>query len=149
MAKIDSVNKYMEEYLAGKTPEQREKFMAKDVDHQYQSIMTWRYNMRRRNAPKVAKKTIAEEQPRQYTPLEIIARARATVEEGAPLKEAEVQELCQSIDAFKAYLQHYLQRCRREEIRALESRQEEIAARLRTLREQTQQDTSGMPSLFD
>lgn len=47
MARSEIINRYIDRFLADKTPEAAANFRARDEKRQYQSIMTWRYNMRK------------------------------------------------------------------------------------------------------
>lgn len=42
MKREDTINKYLERYLEGKSEEQREAFLSKDVNRQYSAIMAWK-----------------------------------------------------------------------------------------------------------
>ncbi len=143
MAKIDTVNKYIGEYLAGKSPEAAERFRAKDVSRQYQSIMTWRYNRRKRAAASAAVPA-AEEEPK--SPAEMLRAVRRDMERRRDLTEEMLDELTAELDGFAEFVRQTRHRMRLAEIETLETRREEIAERLKTLRRQV--DEVQAPTLF-
>lgn len=139
MAKIDTVNKYIDEYLAGKSPEAAERFRAKDVSRQYQSIMTWRYNQRKRAAAPAGR-----EEPK--SPAEMLRGVRSCMERRTDLTEEMLDELTAELDGFAEFVRQTRRRMRVAEIEMLETRREEIAERLKTLRRQV--DEVQAPTLF-
>ncbi len=143
MAKIDTVNKYIGEYLSGKSPEAAERFRAKDVSRQYQSIMTWRYNQRKRAAASAAVPA-AEETPK--SPAEMLRAVRRDMERRRDLTEEMLDELTAELDGFAEFVRQTRHRMRLAEIETLETRREEIAERLKTLRRQVDEVQS--PTLF-
>lgn len=144
MAKIDTVNKYIDEYLAGKSPEAAERFRAKDVSRQYQSIMTWRYNQRKRAAAATAAAPAAVETPK--SPAEMLRSVRRDMERRRDLTEEMLDELTAELDGFAEFVRQTRHRMRVAEIEMLETRREEIAERLKTLRRQV--DEVQAPTLF-
>lgn len=144
MAKIDTVNKYIDEYLAGRSPEAAERFRAKDVSRQYQSIMTWRYNQRKRAAAASCAAPAAEETPK--SPAEMLRAVRRDMERRRDLTEEMLDELTAELDGFAEFVRQTRHRMRVAEIEMLETRREEIAERLKTLRRQV--DEVQAPTLF-
>ncbi len=144
MAKIDTVNKYIDEYLAGRSPEAAERFRAKDVSRQYQSIMTWRYNRRKRAAAASCAAPAAVETPK--SPAEMLRAVRRDMERRRDLTEEMLDELTAELDGFAEFVRQTRHRMRVAEIEMLETRREEIAERLKTLRRQV--DEVQAPTLF-
>ena len=144
MAKIDTVNKYIDEYLAGRSPEAAERFRAKEVNRQYQSIMTWRYNRRKRAAAASAAAPAAVEEPK--SPAEMLRAVRRDMERRRDLTEEMLDELTAELDGFAEVVRQTRHRMRLAEIETLETRREEIAERLKTLRRQV--DEVQAPTLF-
>ena len=46
----DTIRQYAEEYLAGRSDEQRQEFFSKPIARQYSNIMACRLSLRRRQA---------------------------------------------------------------------------------------------------
>lgn len=134
MAKIDSVNKYRDEFLAGKTPAQIEKFNNKDVDRQYASIMTWRHKQRLNDAKSTSAADIIEHL--RLTRTKISSLPLMTCDDADRI-EAELESL-------SGFLTEWRTRRKEEEIRELENQQLEIARKLKALKG----DTPETPSLF-
>lgn len=128
MAKIDTINKYADAYLAGKSEKAIERFHAKSVDKQYQSIMTWRYNMRKRGGePGLA------QEAREM--IEDLRSVRRRIDRCKQLDERIIDEVERELQTLSDYLSATRRRLREEEIARLEDRQVEIQIRLEALRE--------------
>lgn len=146
MAKQDTINKYIDEYLAGRTPAAIEKFRSKDIDRQYQSIMTWRYNQRKKGetsqqaASEPAVKT-------DTTAVESLRALRRTLERRKDITEGELDEITGELTSLADFVKAERHRLRLAEIQKLESSSREIAERLRVLRDQVRDNDA--PSLFD
>lgn len=129
MAKIDTINKYADAYLAGKSDKAIERFREKSVDKQYQSIMTWRYNMRKRGGePSMA------QEAREM--VEDLRGVRRRIDRCKELDERILDEVERELNALAEHIRQTRHRLRVAEIEQLESRQAEIDNRLRHLREQ-------------
>lgn len=129
MAKIDTINKYAEAYLAGKSEQAVERFHAKDVDKQYQSIMTWRYNMRRRGG----ESGIGNE-GREI--VDELRGVRRRIDRYKNLNESILDEVERELRSLLSFVEQTRHDLRIAEIHELESKQAEIDNRLQTLRKQ-------------
>lgn len=140
MAKIDTINKYMEQYLAGKSEKAIQRFHEKDVDKQYQSIMTWRYNMRKRGVD------IGDEREGKDI-VEELRGVRRRIDRCRSLDEQLLDDVERELQSLIEYVQQTRRRLRVSEIERLENCRNEIEERLQALRRQVEvQET---PSLFD
>lgn len=139
MSKADTVNKYIDSFLEGKTPEAAERFRQKDISRQYQSIMTWRYNLRKRE-----KEASESAEP---APAEAIRALRKAIERKRDISSAELEELASETAALADFIASLRQSMRLREIEQLERRRDEIGERLKTLRREV--EGSPEPSLFD
>lgn len=135
MAKIDTVLKYREAYLAGKSPEKRERFLARDVDKQYNSIMTWRYHERQRQRRNEMEKD----------PVNVLNRLRDSIAE-MPLDVDNIENLMLAMRNFYADLEARLKSVRENELANLEQERADLAERIDNLRRQC--ESGETPSLF-
>ena len=140
MAKSDTIRMYREEFLAGKSPEAVAKFEAKDEKHQYQSIMTWRYNRRRK------KKRHTDEIP-AGTPEAILSELRRRILEDKDITEEMLDSAASEIALLSRAIEDRRRRMCMAEIERLEASRVEINERLRVLHGQVRD--SGEPSIFD
>lgn len=137
MSKTETIEKYREEYLAGKSTEAIEAFDSKTADKQYSAIMTWRYRSRKRKASAPTPED-AEAIPGMFQTM------RRLLSQTSPrLSDEAVSRIEEETKSFLDFLSSYSNLVHREEIAALEARQREIASRLRELKGMTE------PSLFD
>ena len=126
MKKEETVMALREEYLAGKTQEQRDEFMSRSIDRQYSALQTWKYRSRR------AGKTSASSGSTDV--LACLDAARQAVPQLAEIDAAVLEAIQNRIKAFYRALDKEAERRRKAEIAALERRQAEIAGRLEELR---------------
>ncbi len=140
MAKIDTINKYMEQYLAGKSEKAIQRFREKDIDKQYQSIMTWRYNMRKRGVD------VGDDREGKDI-VDDLRGVRRRIDRCRVLDEELLDEVERELQSLIDYVQQTRRRLRVSEIERLESRRNEIEERLQTLRRQV--EVPETPSLFD
>lgn len=139
MAKIDTINKYINEYLNGKSEEAVARFRQKDEARQYQSIMTWRYNLRKKNK--------AKPQPESNpTPQTLLRNVRSAIEK-SDLTISNIDEITLELNSLLGYVADYRRKLTLQEIDRLEQQKTEIAERLTALRSEMGHDDQ--PTLFD
>lgn len=125
MRKKDTVAKYLNDFLAGRSEQYKATFLAKDIEHQYLSIYSW---LRRRSekSRRPALPGIADQ---------ILAAARR-IAKVAYLEDNEESDIRAAVAAVEKELDNARERRRQNEIEKLEKEHEMIAERLRLLREQ-------------
>lgn len=139
MSKADTVNKYIDAFLEGKDAEAALRFREKDINRQYQSIMTWRYNRR--------KKEKAVEEAAEPAPVEMLRNLRKTLERNRDLSGEQLEELTSEVTSLLDFITALRHNLRLREIEQLERRREEIGERLKTLRREV--EAAAEPTLFD
>ena len=142
MSKQETINKYREEFLKGRSEAFIAKFNEKDEPRQYQSIMTWRYNRRKgqKGSDAARSAAIAAE-----TPLHLVERLKHAI---MKLQDtAELDEVGEQVKNLQALVADKRRRMMLQEIDNLENSRQEISRRLEMLRQQL--DREEQPSLFD
>ena len=142
MSKQETINKYREEFLKGRSEAFIAKFNEKDEPRQYQSIMTWRYNRRKgqKGSDAARSAAIAAE-----TPLQLMDRLKHAI---MKLQDtAELDEVGEQVQNLQALVADKRRRMMLQEIDNLENSRQEISRRLELLRQQL--DREEQPSLFD
>ena len=125
MGKQETINQLMPLYLKGKSERMKERFMAKDQERQYNSLINWQSRMAKRK--------------REQNPAEFIAQAieklRSEIRNARSLKNSdfdyyknEIQSLIGELDAAES-------RIRASLINQLEQQQAEITKKLNELKE--------------
>lgn len=132
MGKADTVAKYIDEFLKGKSEDAKEKFRAKDLSKQYSSIMQWRSKQRRSQQPQTPGAEIASDLRALKTKL---SKAQA-------LTGQECRVIYSEIESLRQALAIYEEEQKQRRIRELEAQKEAIAHELRMLR-------GNEPGLFD
>ena len=124
MSKLDTVNKYKEEFLEGKSAEKVARFLEKDVDKQYASIMQWRLKQRRaQNTPKSTKDIV-----------EGLRKMNAMIQNAPELTNQDVQAIADELTTLNDTLNNYAVRQRERMIQELEAQRRQLDARLAALR---------------
>ena len=124
MGKVETVQLYLDNYLAGKAPDFCERFKDKSIDKQYAAIMAWRRKQR-----------IAEDTPQTCNEIvDHIQRTCTLVSNMSGIKESDVARLENEVYALADYLSGFKAELRRREIEDLERRRAEIEAKLNELR---------------
>lgn len=124
MSKQDTVNRYMDAFLKGRSEESKAKFRAKDVNLQYASIMQWRRKMRKEeNTPKSTKEII-----------ETLRRACALITNAPSISEEDSRAIEGELYVLEACLNEYNERQRQRLISELEQKSRMIAEELDKLR---------------
>lgn len=142
MSKQETINKYREEFLKGRSEAFIAKFNEKDETRQYQSIMTWRYNRRKgqKGSDAARSAAIAAE-----TPLQLVERLKHAI---MKLQDtAELDEVGEQVKNLQTLVADKRRRMMLQEIDNLENSRQEISRRLEMLRQQL--DREEQPSLFD
>ena len=124
----DTIRQYAEEYLAGRSDEQRQEFFSKPIARQYSNIMAWR----RRND-----KRQAAQEPEALSVAAVITHALALprlIDLTVTMSAQEMQEMQEAADAIKQTLNNYYRVRNTRELQALKQRQEEIQRRIDQLR---------------
>ena len=124
MGKIETVAKYINDFLKDKSPEAADKFRAKGVDKQYSAIMAWRRKLRQEAQTPESAEAIVD----------YIKQACVLISNAAELSADELARITLQIDQLREYLDEYKESQRMRKISELERRQEEIARQLRELR---------------
>lgn len=142
MSKQETINKYREEFLKGRSEAFIVKFNEKDETRQYQSIMTWRYNRRKGQKGSDAARSAATA---AETPLQLMERLKHAI---MKLQDtAELDEVGEQVKTLQALVADKRRRMMLQEIDSLENSRQEISRRLEMLRQQL--DREEQPSLFD
>ncbi len=133
MGKAETVAKYADEFLKGKSEEAKARFREKELGKQYASIMQWRSKQRKSSGSReVCAADIAA----------LIKQAKSELQRLSSLDERESRTLYAEIDALRLALGDYEEEQRQRRIRDLETRREEINRELQRLR-------GTEPGLFD
>lgn len=122
----DTVRQYAEEYLAGRSEEQRQEFFSKPMARQYSNIMAWRRRIEKRQTPVEAVDVPA-----------VIKHAQALpqlIDMTLTMNEQEMQAMHAAVDAAKEALNSYYRVRNTRELLALKQQQEEIQRRIDQLR---------------
>lgn len=124
MGKLETVAKYIDEYLKGRTPEMAEKFRNKDVDKQYFSIMQWKRKQRIESlTPKNADEIVAN-----------LKNVKDLINNLAELTPEDMKKINLTLDEIQVCLNDYMTKQRVRKIQELEQKQSEIARQLQELR---------------
>lgn len=132
MGKADTVARYIDEFLEGKSDEARERFLARDVNRQYSSIMQWRSKLRRSRQPVAPAVELLSD----------IKALKARIAKAPHLNAQECRQLYAEIDGLRQSLAIYEEEQKQRRIRELESQREAIVRELQSLR-------GHEPGLFD
>lgn len=120
----DTVNKYLEAYLEGKSQAKREEFLSKPFDKQYACIMAWknRYG-------NVAKKL-------GVSPADVIKHTRSIaelIEMAENFSDKELKKMHEALDAAKEKLNGYQEIVKKRKLRELERERENIQRQIDAL----------------
>lgn len=132
MGKADTVARYIDDYLKGKSDEVQERFRSKDINKQYCSIMQWRSKLRRSQQPPTPGAELLAD----------LRSVKAKMPKAAHLSAQECKLLYAEIDALRQTLAIYEEEQKQRRIHELEAQREAIAAELQRLR-------GNEPGLFD
>lgn len=132
MGKSETVARYIDEYLKGKSEEAQERFRSKEINKQYCSIMQWRSKQRRSQQPQAPGAELLSE----------LKTVKVKLQKAPVLTGAECRMLYAEIDSLKQALAIYEEEQKQRRIRELEAQREAIARELQSLR-------GNEPGLFD
>lgn len=132
MKKSDTVARYIDDFLKGKSEDVQERFREKSLDKQYSSIMQWRSKQRRKDQP-VAPGTDL---------LNDLKAIKAKLQKAPEITGAECRLLYAEMDGLRQALALYEEERKQRRIRELEAQKEAIARELQSLR-------GNEPGLFD
>lgn len=129
MAKEDTIKAYLEEFMEGRSPEYREKFLAKSIDNQYASITGW--NRRRKKA--AGSSEAAPEEVAKSGFVSSVRKLRGQVVE-VELTEKEIERLRNELTEFLNTLDNLEDLRRDREMKKLEKEAAKINRRIEALR---------------
>ena len=124
MTKEEFIQQYIDEFFEGKSESVRTKFLAKPVEKQYASIMTWR--SRNKKGADITRK---EENLKSY-----LKGAFRVLKSTPRLEKDEMNELFNILEELKHELETYRENQRMADIAALEREKEALEYKLRLLR---------------
>ncbi|MDE5876921.1 MAG: hypothetical protein K2H47_05425 [Muribaculaceae bacterium] len=105
MTRQETVEKYQEAFLAGRTDEQRAQFQAKDVNKQYASIKQW---MRKSNL-----KEPANDSGKLSAILKMVRSIHKSIEKTPTLSDKDLERIHAELDTVKELLSDYDTRVRK------------------------------------
>lgn len=124
MKREDTIKKYIDAFLKGRSEEKKNKFKAKPLNLQYASIMQWRRNIaKRENTPKSTKEI-----------LDTLRKANSLIENSPSIEDEYRQAIEMELDSIRHTLDDYCEKQRQRRIDELEARQRDINAQLQQLR---------------
>lgn len=122
----DTISQYAEEYLAGRTEDQRREFYERPIGRQYSNIMAWKRRQEKRN-----------EAPEPVDVAAVLKHARALsslIDMTTTMTEQEMQAMHAAVDAAKDTLNNYYRVRNTRELKELKRQQEELQRRIDQLR---------------
>ena len=132
MGKADTVARFIDEFLKGKSEEAQQRFREKEIDKQYSSIMQWRSKSRRSQQPVSPGNEILNE----------LRGVKNKISKAPLINSQECRLIYSEIEALRSTLSIYEEEQKMRRIRELEAQKEAIAAELQRLR-------GNEPGLFD
>lgn len=124
MSKEETVARYIDEFLKGRSPKMVEKFRVKDVDKQYFSIMQWKRKQRLESIPPQDIDIIINN----------IKATKSSILNAKELTNEEVKKINILLEDIQKCLNEYISQQRVRKIQELEQKQSEIARQLQELR---------------
>ncbi|MCM1318949.1 MAG: hypothetical protein NC217_01035 [Muribaculaceae bacterium] len=125
MTRRETIDKYVDAFLKGRSQSAIDKFMDKAEALQYASIMQWRRRMKKaENTPKSTREV-----------LDILHKADALIANAQELNTQDVQDINSALDKLHNTLNDSFNRSRERRISELEAQQNQIAAQLEQLRQ--------------
>lgn len=132
MGKADTVARFIDDFLKGKSEEAQQRFREKEIDKQYSSIMQWRSKSRRSQQPVSPGNEILNE----------LRGVKNKISKAPLINSQECRLIYSEIEALRNTLSIYEEEQKMRRIRELEAQKEAIAAELQRLR-------GNEPGLFD
>lgn len=122
----ETIRQYAEQYLEGRTEEQRREFYERPMARQYSNIMAWKRRRERKN-PTVEALEVAAVLKHAQSLAEMIDMTET-------MTEAEMQAMHAAVDTAKETLNNYYRVRNTRELHLLKRQQEEIQRRIDQLR---------------
>lgn len=122
----ETIRQYAEQYLEGRTEEQRREFYERPMARQYSNIMAWKRRRERKN-PTVEALEVAAVLKHAQSLAEMIDMTDT-------MTEAEMQAMHAAVDTAKETLNNYYRVRNTRELQLLKRQQEEIQRRIDQLR---------------
>lgn len=124
MTRKETIDRYIESFLKGRSESAKERFRAKAEHLQYASIMQWRRRLRKlENTPKSTKEI-----------METLRRASALIENAPEISEADMQAIDAELDTLRRAVDTCYERTRTRRINELEEQQRRINEQLEQLK---------------
>lgn len=124
MTRKETVEKYIDAFLKGRSQSAVDKFMSKAEHLQYASIMQWRRRMQKvENTPKSTRDI-----------LELLHKAEALLGNAPDMTTDDRQTIDTALAGLHSALDAAYERARARRIQELEAKKQEIAAQLEQLR---------------
>ena len=125
MKKEETIQKYVDDFLAGKSEQERIEFLEKDLSRRYSAIMAWK---RRREIKEATKLSGVDDI------LLILSQAKRAIENAKSLCDSDLSKIQDASDAVSEAITRYRQLKTQKEIEILEKQQQEIQKRLNALK---------------
>lgn len=125
MKREDTYNKYIDDFLAGKSEQERVDFLEKDFTRRYSAVMAWK---RRQEIKQAAEMSGVDDI------LLLLTRARMAVENAKSLSDEDLSKIDDAIDTLSVSVGRCREAMTQREIEALERQQQEIQKRLDRLK---------------
>lgn len=122
----ETIRQYAEQYLEGRTEEQRREFYERPMARQYSNIMAWKRRRERKN-PTIEALEVAAVLKHAQSLAEMIDMTDT-------MTEAEMQAMHAAVDTAKETLNNYYRVRNTRELQLLKRQQEEIQRRIDQLR---------------
>lgn len=122
----ETIRQYAEQYLEGRTEEQRREFYERPMARQYSNIMAWKRRRERKN-PTVEALEVAAVLKHAQSLAEMIDMTDT-------MTEVEMQAMHAAVDTAKETLNNYYRVRNTRELQLLKRQQEEIQRRIDQLR---------------
>lgn len=122
--KVETIEKYIDEFLKNRSEEQKIEFLSRSVDRQYASIMAWKH---RQYGSKSDMQDIEGL-------IDGLRSVRKTIPVVLDMNEKDLKRLRREVAALESAITTYEQQQREREIKELEAQQRELERRLAELR---------------
>lgn len=126
MGKQEIIDKLTPLYFKGKSERMKERFLAKDIDRQYASLINWQYRNEKRKK---------EEKPEEYI-LQAIEALRTEIRNAKMLQPEHFDKFRNALNGIMAELDYAETRAKTNLIAQLERQQAEIAQRISDLKDE-------------
>lgn len=125
MKREETIRLHLEQYLEGKSEEEREAFLAKDLNRQYSAIMAWK---RRAGLKKAAEGITAADL------LKHIRSITRLIPLATSLTPRQVTEITEALDEAREMIGNYERDRARRELQELERQQKDLQSRIDMLK---------------